>query len=382
MPLDRMGDITLNVALFDKLWGDLGGGAPEQPPTRAVVPHAPAKTRARHALATPAQEKMRNWNISKRPKNTNRSYKQGARTFERFCAKTGNDPDTKDPGVVADCLRHVLEEEGLGKASLGQVVAGLFDLERDSPANITHHPLVKDTLERCKKLAPPTRHTKEISREVGRALFAHMSRSFLKAQTPRGQLIVVRDIVGGLLVYKGLLRPDSVASLIGAHVSVETFDRELGPEPVAMILVEGGKGKDGEEHTALVAAGRELAFDLTYWVRVYDGLEKAYRATLRGTPERPATLIYNPAKGKDFGKQLSPTTISSRLKKYLREIGQAGVNVEGLTAYGLRVAGVSQALRAGVQERIIKRHGNWKSDAVRFYMRDEPEALLAVSDAL
>ena len=59
----------------------------------------------------------------------------------------------------------------------------------------------------------------------------------------------------------------------------------------------------------------------------------------------------------------------SRLRHWLEEIG---VGKERLSQYGfhsLRSGGATDAARNGVEERYIKEAGNWKSDAVRGYMR-------------
>ena len=43
---------------------------------------------------------------------------------------------------------------------------------------------------------------------------------------------------------------------------------------------------------------------------------------------------------------------------------------------------MTEAAREGVEERLLKRHGNWESDDVRVYINDSPQRRLAVSEAL
>ena len=82
-----------------------------------------------------------------------------------------------------------------------------------------------------------------------------------------------------------------------------------------------------------------------------------------------------------FGNKLKPATVNKRLKHHLSFVANL-MDCGGLTAYCFRVAGVSQALRKGVEARLLKRHGNWKSWAITHYICDEEEALLSVTDAL
>ena len=77
---------------------------------------------------------------------------------------------------------------------------------------------------------------------------------------------------------------------------------------------------------------------------------------------------------------MSPDTPRGRLKAWLELIG-----VEEITEYGfhsLRAAGATDAARAGAEEREIKAHGNWKSDAVKLYIRQSTRDRLRVSKLL
>jgi hypothetical protein len=80
------------------------------------------------------------------------------------------------------------------------------------------------------------------------------------------------------------------------------------------------------------------------------------------------------------GGEMSPDTPRGRLKIWLELIG-----VEEITEYGfhsLRAAGATDAARAGAEEREIKAHGNWKSDAVKLYIRQNTRDRLKVSKLL
>ena len=121
-----------------------------------------------------------------------------------------------------------------------------------------------------------------------------------------------------------------------------------------MVAIADGKtNRGGEDHIALVAPGRDPLFNLVMWHSIYLGLERR----CRGERPRPATLFYNLARDARFGNKLKPATVNKRLKHHLSFVANL-MDCGGLTAYCFRVAGVSQALRKGVEARLLKRHGS------------------------
>ena len=82
-----------------------------------------------------------------------------------------------------------------------------------------------------------------------------------------------------------------------------------------------------------------------------------------------------------LGKPLSASSVNTRFQYYRAKV-QPPLPALDFTAYGLKVEGVSRAVKQGVSMHLIKRHGNWKSDAVFEYIRDDEIAQLSVSRAL
>jgi hypothetical protein len=77
---------------------------------------------------------------------------------------------------------------------------------------------------------------------------------------------------------------------------------------------------------------------------------------------------------------MSEDTPRGRLKHWLQLTG-----VEDASEYGfhsLRAGGATDAAKSGVEERHIKAHGNWKSDAVRVYICLDTEERLMASAAI
>jgi integrase len=79
------------------------------------------------------------------------------------------------------------------------------------------------------------------------------------------------------------------------------------------------------------------------------------------------------------GAKLSGSTPNSRVKARLREAGVP--NPETYTGASTRPSGATEASRSGIGIRLLKRHGNWKSDAVYIYVHDSLEQRLTVGAA-
>jgi integrase len=80
------------------------------------------------------------------------------------------------------------------------------------------------------------------------------------------------------------------------------------------------------------------------------------------------------------GEFMSTNTPNHRLKYWLEKVGVDEVSKYGF--HSLRAGGATEAASMGVHERDIKAHGNWKSDAVRVYIRPSLEDRVAASAAL
>jgi integrase len=80
------------------------------------------------------------------------------------------------------------------------------------------------------------------------------------------------------------------------------------------------------------------------------------------------------------GRPMHEDTPRGRLNVWMTRAGFKGVDAYGF--HSLRAGGATDASRAGVSERDIQRHGNWKSNIVQLYMRANEDDRLNVSRAL
>ena len=104
---------------------------------------------------------------------------------------------------------------------------------------------------------------------------------------------------------------------------------------------------------------------------------RAMEAYLAATGDGDAT---DPLFPTEEGTEMSADTPRGRLKKWLQQIGVTNADEYGF--HSLRAGAATAAAKAGVSEQHIKLHGNWKSDAVRAYIRPDMTDRLRASDAL
>ena len=131
------------------------------------------------------------------------------------------------------------------------------------------------------------------------------------------------------------------------------------------------KSKNDQErvgHTTLIApgVGSRIA-----------PLEQIERYLLRIEAHPDAKFFFHSSK-KPY-KGLSPTTPNSILKKMLVRIG---VDPGPYGSHSCRRGGATAAAFGKVSKRVLKRHGNWRSDAVDIYIGDDAVELLSCSEAI
>lgn len=176
------------------------------------------------------------------------------------------------------------------------------------------------------------------------------------------------------LAYAALLRGSEVVHMQWSHITVEKQKKgatrmrvyvdprskndkdRLGHER-SLIGTDDGPEKESRE----TAATRTCAvWRLQQWLRIHH------------SPDGPMF----PTK---TGAAMHEDTPRGRLGEWLRK-----AKIENAEQYGfhsLRAGGASDASRAGASERDIQRHGNWKSNIVRTYIRTNEEERLRVSQA-
>jgi hypothetical protein len=150
------------------------------------------------------------------------------------------------------------------------------------------------------------------------------------------------------------------------------------------VNIFGGKNNPGRNHTVLLCAGQSPALNIFEWLKRYRAAEDLFWTDM-GISQRPATLFYNLQSPQSpfFGNKLSAPTVNSRFKAAgLRLPTPIDFSKNSISVYGLRVMGVSRAIKSKVSMHLVKRHGNWSSDAVERYICEDDEERLRVTECL
>jgi hypothetical protein len=271
-------------------------------------------------------------------------------------------------------------EDGKSESTINNTLcAAVADHFRYGATHPTRDPLIADTKKLVAQRSPAPKKRKKAELGLFTRLNAYMVSKPLESSDLQF-LIRLRDYCMLLHVYMVMTRPEATVRLLEVDYSTVMIPTNAGEETALQIYSRDGKTNlGGPPHVALITARPEGAreLNLPFWLKTYTDMEATVRQ-LKGIPVRPATMFYN-LTTKAFGRQLAPSTITSSFKRHTKA---AGIPAEGITAYSFRVLGVSEAIRQKVAMHIIKRHGNWKSDAVYSYLCDTDDERLETSRAL
>jgi hypothetical protein len=338
------------------------------------------------------QKGAERWIKDERPVATSNNYKIGLKRYRECCAENGFDTPVNHPAMVVVCMKK-LRDEGYSESTINNSMLSAVndEFKYSADGSPTQHRLVIDAKRIVAQTTPAPKRRTEFKRSEFSELLQSMHKAMTSTAAPLEKFQISRDVLMFLFVYKVLARPEAVTRIRVEQVTEQGINRdgqdgisedceeadETEETVLQVVLVDGKTNKGGPPHVALIANGADDLFSALQWYRLYTAFEKE----MRGPRLRPNAFFYGVSRGK-FGDPLAPSTINSRLKKHLKRPELIGLSAHGLTVYSFRVAGVSQAIRAGVDPRLVRLHGNWKSAVVERYICDEADARLAVSDAL
>lgn len=361
-------DIHLPISLPDnwqKDWVSEG----EEEGGRAPSPTPPRKKKRTREERT---EELKEFIARARNANTHAAYTSGWRQFARWAVEVENpqrkegeevDPHRPAEADVAAYVWHMVEVKETTIGTVHSALAAIADHIRYEVTD-TYNPcrgkLVGQMVAALTPRAKPAKRKREVTWTQLREI-AGLADATEQAQAERDTAMI-------LLAYHAFLRGSEVARMKVGDITFGT--EEIGGERLTFMKVHVNRlAKNDKErigHERLIAEKEEEA----EWCVV-----RRMRRYLRGRRDKDEPLFPTAR-----GEQMSPDTPRGRLKTWLELIG-----VEEITEYGfhsLRAAGATDAARAGAEEREIKAHGNWKSDAVKLYIRQNTGDRLRISKLL
>ena len=164
-----------------------------------------------------------------------------------------------------------------------------------------------------------------------------------------------------LLMFAGMLRESEAVALRKSDVWIERVeDKEI----VSVFVRKSKTDQLQVGNTRVLASNADPRLCPVKWVRLLQEV----------APAEADAFFW-----KTGGGHLASTSPSHILRKALERIG---VDPAPYGSHSLRKGGATAAAAAGVEERLIKWHGNWKSDCVHLYIQESLEKQLAVSEKM
>ena len=174
----------------------------------------------------------------------------------------------------------------------------------------------------------------------------------------------LRNMTLIITMFMGFLRASEVTNLKRDDVWFEEVDGRR----VLFVLIEKSKTDQERRGETIVLGGDdESAYCILNWMELW----------LECVPDGCDYLF--PVKKGGGWVQMGSKTPNHRVKDLLRRIG---VDPAQYGSHSCRKGGCSKAAAAGVELRVLKRHGRWKSWAVFLYIHDSVKQKLEVTSAL
>jgi integrase len=339
------------------------------------------------------REELQRFVQANRNQNTSAVYASAWRQFERWVLTVENTtraagaevdlarPEEED---VAAYMRYLVTVKHSPMTSVATALAGVADRVRFAITD-AYHPCRGKLVDAMRNALTPMATASHQKQEMTWPLLKRIAETAAatagntaEAAAAGGAMrhVALRDRCMFMLAYHAFLRASEVVRMKRADITFGT--EEVGGTPMRVMRVHVDRmaknDKERKGHERLV--GERARGEPGPWCMV-----RCMAEYLEGTKGAPDTAPLFPT---EAGAMMSGDTPNGRLKVWLRELHlpESELNVAAYGFHSLRAGGATEAARAGVQERHIKQHGNWKSDAVRVYIRPDTSDRLKASAAL
>ena len=213
-------------------------------------------------------------------------------------------------------------------------------------------PLTKEVLRVTKAKAKQPKSKKALLLADIKAMAHHVTPSFES----------IRDYFMLLLMTAGMLRESEL-------VHIRTQDMwldEISPGGhVLFVFIEKSKTDQARVgHSIIIGQSEDPKLDVISW----------FKLAVKAHPFGSGDYFFCNTK---TGARLSDKTPCHIIKDWLGRIGIK--DPESYGSHSCRRGGATAAAAAGIEERLIKRHGNWKSNSVRLYIDESMKNRLSVS---
>ena len=308
--------------------------------------------------ASPEMREAVSWLVGETNQGTSKAYDVYKRQFVEWCANKGYVSFPAAPEVVVLFMKECIELRGLAASTVSKSIpAAIADDYRFSGLpSPTLSPLVKAAKQIAVRKGKAPKPKKPLQPVQLRKVLASLVK-------PGASFLELRDAFVFVLLYLGMLRASNVSWLRREDVWVEK-DEETKEEVLFIFVSKMKNDQERKGNTVVLAAAGAAEFCPV-------SLFRRYCAARRASAD---ALIHQ--NNNDQG--LSSNTVNSIFKKRL-QAAYPDEDISEFASHSGRKGGATAAAAAEVQERLLRRHGGWKSDAVYVYIYEAMPNRLAVS---
>ena len=295
------------------------------------------------------------WIEQKRNQNTKASYSTYSKQYLEYAASKGFDP--KSEVTLASFMKASLDR-GLSRSTINSsILSAAADLYRYDDVPMNRGPLIAQLKKVVKESTPTPTQKKPLE-------MVHIG---MMAALVKPHYLHIRDYFMILLMTVCMMRESEAVALLATDVTLDNIDGAW----CLVVLVQMSKtDQERAGHTILVSPSALRLTCPLFWYTVYDQ-----------TRAKDSKFLFHQAQGarRNVLEGLSASTPCHIVKNRLAEIG---IDASGYGSHSCRRGGATAAVAANVDLHLVKRHGNWKSDAVYLYVVDSVKARLSVSQAI
>jgi site-specific recombinase XerD len=321
-----------------------------------TVPLPPAVSQS--ATTRPDDEKeMRNWIDANRPHKTIASINTYQKQFVEWCTANGRTHLPASGATTAEFMK----SRGIDDGDDALAISTISNAIRSAIANYhksngyaspTETDIVRDTIKTIKRIGKQGPGGKL---PITINLMKHISQHFGSGISP----LQDRNRAMMLLMMAALLRRSEVVALQRGDVWTEDVADSPSDTPLRALFVYVQKSKTDQERrgeTIVVSEASDLKL-----------------CPIEAFTEWNEQLTIIQPEGEYLfcnlmtGAKLSDSTPNHILKNALSAIG---VDATEYGSHSLRKGGATAMAKANIEERLIRRHGRWLSDAVHVYITD------------
>lgn len=324
------------------------------------------------ALFAPASSisdsEVRRWvadNVS--APNTRKTYNTYHKQFQAFCEQTHSTFFPATPATIVAFLRHLMLEKGLAASTI--VRPALSAIANDYRLSGIPSPTTDPLVKAAKVIISREGRPENPKRPLTPDLVLRMAEAALQDGSP----IATRDMCMTTMMMAGFLRESELVSLRYGSADAErdawletvTLADGSSQEVLWLFVQKSKTDQCRQGHTIVIGPATNPVVCPVAWFR---------RWLLIRNPA--ATHLFHVADGV---RSLSHSTPCGRVQYWLTKIG---VDAKAYGSHSGRRGGASAAAARGVEERLLRRHGNWRSTAIYKYISESVDRQLSVSQAV